>query len=84
MSLDALGLRPGEAVRWRRRGGAHWQVGTLERLERDGSLGVRDEKGASRALKPDVLEVRTVGARGAAGWEPVAGRAARAQQLTLL
>lgn len=84
MTLAELGLRPGEQVRWRRRAGARWQVGTLERVERDGSLGVRDAKGGSRALAVDAVEVRTHRTRGAAGWEPVTSRIRRADQLTLL
>jgi hypothetical protein len=52
-------------------------------VERDGSIGVRDQKGASRALPMARLEVRTTGPRGAATWEPLFERAARTEQLSL-
>lgn len=84
MSLGLLGLRPGEKVRFRRSDAGRWQHATVERLERDGSLGLRDGKGASRSIPPELVEVATTGPRGAAGWEPVPERAARVEQLRLL
>lgn len=56
----------------------------MERRERDGSIGVRDERGAARALAIDRLQVRTTGKRGGVVWEPVADRAERDEQLGLL
>jgi hypothetical protein len=44
---------------------------------------VRDERGASRALRHERLEVAARGPRGAAMWEPVADRAGRTEQLGL-
>jgi hypothetical protein len=79
--LVEVGLRPGDRVRWRRRDGGSWQEGTVERRERDGSVGVRDGRGAARALPLERLEVRGTGPRGGARWEPVADRAARDEQL---
>ena len=81
--LEALGLRPGDKVRYQRTTGGRWQQATVERRERDGSVGVRDSKGASRALKVERLEVRTSGPRGAVTWEPVAERASRTEQMEL-
>jgi hypothetical protein len=81
--LESLGLRPGDKVRYQRTTGGHWQQATVERRERDGSVGVRDSKGASRALKVERLEVRTSGPRGAVTWEPVAERASRTEQMEL-
>jgi hypothetical protein len=81
--LGALGLTPGERVRWRDRPGGRWREGTVVERERDGSVGVRDGKGGSRALAVDRLEVRTRGPRGARTWEPVSVRAARTEQLPL-
>ena len=52
-------------------------------VERDGSIGVRDQKGASRALAIERLEVRATGPRGANMWEPLLERAARTEQLSL-
>ena len=84
MRLDELGLTPGEAVRFRRRPSDRWRTGTVEARERDGSLAVRDGKGAHRSLPIEQVEVRTSGPRGARTWEPVVERAARTEQLRLL
>jgi len=81
--LAALGLVAGDRVRWRDRPGARWREGRVEARERDGSVAVRDERGASRALRHERLDVAARGPRGAATWEPVADRAARAEQLGL-
>ena len=83
-SLDSLGLTPGLAVRFRRRSTGRWRVATVERIERDGSLGLRDAKGAARAIPLELVEVRTTGPRGATAWEPATERAARTEQLRLL
>lgn len=82
-ALAALGLVPGDRVRWRARPGARWREGRVEGLERDGSIAVRDERGASRALRQERLEVAGRGPRGAATWEPVVDRAGRSEQLAL-
>jgi hypothetical protein len=81
--LVALGLSAGERVRWRNRPGGRWREGTVVERERDGSVGVRDGKGASRALRVDRLEVRTSGPRGARTWEPLTARVNRTEQLPL-
>jgi len=84
MSLEGLGVRVGEKVRYRRRRTAgQWDEGTIVPLERDGSLGVRDRKGAARAIPLALVEVRVAGPRGARLWEPLLERAARAEQRTL-
>jgi len=80
--LVELGLAPGDRVRWRERPAARWSEGKVVGRERDGSVGVRDGNGASRALVPDRLEVRARGPRGGHVWEPVAERAARTDQLS--
>jgi hypothetical protein len=80
-ALLAVGLRPGDRVRYRRPGGGSWEEGRVERRERDGSVGVRDAKGAARAIPLDRLQVRTTGPRGGVVWEAVAERAARDEQL---
>jgi len=86
VELAAIGLKPGEAVRFRRgsAGSGHWQLGRAQRVERDGSIGITDEKGAARCLPIDRLEVRLTGRRGGRAWEPLAARAARTEQLRLL
>ncbi len=63
-ALVAVGLRPGDRVRFRRREGGAWHEATVERRERDGSIGVRDARGAARALTLDRLQVRATGPRG--------------------
>ena len=82
--LAAVGLRPGDRVRFRRRDGGRWREGVVVRRERDGSVGLHDEKGAARAIPLDRLEVRTTGPRGAVTWEPGTDRAARTEQMRLL
>ena len=81
--LRALGLSPGARVRVRRREGGHWHEGVAARLERDGSVGLVDDKGAARAIPVGRLEVRRSGRRGAARWEPLADVAGRDEQLGL-
>jgi hypothetical protein len=80
-ALLEVGLRPGDRVRFRRAEGGSWREAKVERRERDGSVGVRDERGAARALPVERLQVRTKGPRGGTTWEPVAERAARDEQL---
>jgi hypothetical protein len=82
--LEALGLQLGDRVRFRRREGGRWHTGVVRGREADGSLAITDEKGAARALPPDRVEVATPGPRGARGWESVAERAARTEQMRLL
>ncbi|HET9692469.1 MAG TPA: hypothetical protein VFP61_15060 [Acidimicrobiales bacterium] len=82
--LDLLGLRPGEAVRWQARDGGRWHAGTVTRREVDGSIGVVDARGGARSLPVERLQVRRSGPRGGAGWEPLAVRAGRSEQLCLL
>jgi hypothetical protein len=81
MTLEALGLKPGDRVRWRPKDGARWAEGTITGRERDGSIGLRDGAGRSRALPLERLEVSTRGPRGARTWESAVDRAARTEQL---
>lgn len=82
-SLLDVGLHVGDVVRFRPRPSARWQEARVVRLERDGSIGVLDGKGAARALPVERLEVPGVGPRGARTWEPLAERAERDVQLDL-
>jgi hypothetical protein len=82
--LVEIGLRVGDRVRFRRKPEEHWKEATVIGRERDGSVGLRDEKGASRAIVVDHIEVRTRGPRGGLGWEPLVDRMARTEQLKLL
>lgn len=82
--LARLGLSPGDLVRFRRRPGGRWQEAVVVRLERDGSIGLRDPKGAARAITIEHIEVAGEGPRGGRIWEPLADVAARSEQLRLL
>lgn len=82
--LVALGLAPGMRVRFRRQPADRWSPAVVERVEKDGSLGLRDPKGAARAIPIELVEVETTGPRGAKTWEPVTERATRTEQLRLL
>jgi hypothetical protein len=83
-ALVEVGLRPGDRVRFRQREGGSWKEATVERRERDGSVGVRDERGAARAITLDRLQVRTTGKRGGSTWVPAAEKAGQDEQLGLL
>lgn len=83
VDLAAFGLRAGDPVRFRRAGRGRWHRGHLECIERDGSIGVRDEKGAGRALRAELVEVAAAGPRGGSTWEPLAERMTRGDQLEL-
>jgi hypothetical protein len=81
--LVRLGLTAGMRVRFRREPSDRWKLAKVECVERDGSLGLRDEKGAARAIPVELVEVQTRGPRGARTWERVVDRAAREEQLQL-
>ena len=83
MTLEALGLRAGEPVRWRPKEGARWAQGAVARVEQDGSIGLTDGQGRARSLPVERLEVRASGPRGARTWEPLADRVARIEQMEL-
>ena len=78
--LVAIGLRPNEAVRFRRRTSERWSKGRASGVEADGSLRIIDEKGATLSLPIERVEVR----RGRSSWEPAVDRAERTEQLGLL
>lgn len=83
-ALLAIGLRRGDRVRFRRTADEHWKEAEVMRRERDGSIGLRDPQGASRAIAMELIEVRTTGPRGGVVWEPLVQRAGRDEQLKLL
>jgi hypothetical protein len=80
-ALLEIGLRAGDRVRFRRTEGGSWKEAIVERRERDGSVGVRDDRGSARAISVERLQVRSTGPRGGAIWEAVADRAERDEQL---
>ena len=69
-TLGQLSLEAGDRVRFRRAAGQHWQEATVEGRERDGSVALRDAKGASRFIRFDQLEVYRVRNR-TGRWEQV-------------
>ena len=81
--LVELGLTAGDRARFRRPSGG-WTEAIVERRERDGSVRLRDGRGAARAIQIDRLEVRTTGPRGGLRWQPLSERAAATEQLRLL
>jgi len=81
--LVALGIAIGARVRFRPRDGARWLEASVVRRERDGSVGLRDERGRTRAIALERIEVATRGPRGAHVWESLAVRAGREEQLAL-
>ncbi len=83
VDLAAFGLGVGEVVRFRRTTRGRWHKGRLERIERDGSIGLRDDRGAARALPAELVEVVVTGRRRAITWEPLVERMTRGDQLEL-
>jgi hypothetical protein len=81
--LRGIGIVPGQRVRFRTPGGGQWREGRASAIEKDGSIGVVDAKGSSRAIPMERIEVRTSGPRGAPRWEPMTEVAARVEQLGL-
>jgi hypothetical protein len=69
-TLGQLSLEPGDRVRFRRAAGQRWQEAVVEARERDGSVALRDEKGASRSIRFELLEVYRKRNR-TGKWEPV-------------
>jgi hypothetical protein len=82
--LAEIGLVPGDRVRFRRRDTERWKEAVVERREKDGGVGLRDNKGAARSIAIGQIEVRGRGPRGGVTWEPLADRAARTEQMKLL
>jgi hypothetical protein len=82
--LAELGLARGDQVRFRRNETERWKPATVARRERDGSVGLHDPKGASRAIPVACIEVRDTGPRGGVVWEPLPERAARTEQMALV
>jgi len=83
-SLAELGLAEGDTVRFRRSTDGSWKQATVERREKDGSLGLRDVKGAARAVPIDQVQVRRHGPKGGLRWIGLADQATADEQLRLL
>lgn len=69
--LASLGLTAGTPVRFRRITKTRWYTGRLERLERDGSIGIRDSQGALRSIPVADVVIPATGPRGGQSWQPL-------------
>lgn len=69
--LAEVGLEIGQLVRYLGGADKRFHDGVVLRRERDGSIGLRDERGRARAIAIDAIEVRVVGPRGGAQWIPL-------------
>ena len=82
--LEQLGLRAGEAVRFRKGDAGRWVAGRIAGVNADGSITLHDvPQGAARSLRPDRLEVRRPNSRGRLTWQNVGVVAITWEQLTL-
>lgn len=83
-SLEQIGLRVGEPVRFRKGDTGRWIAGRIAGVSSDGSITLHDvPQGAARSLRPDRLEVRRPGARGRLSWQNVGVVAITWEQLSL-
>ncbi len=71
-ALAEVGLEIGRIVRFQGRTDKRFHDGVVLRRERDGSIGLRDERGRARAIPVERIEVRVVGPRGGEQWVPLA------------
>lgn len=82
-TLNAIGLRLGEPIRFRRNGSGRWLVGKVARVEPDGSVTLHDPDGAARSIRPSEVQVRRPGVRGRLSWQIVTEVAVTWEQLEL-
>lgn len=82
-SLDRIGLRRGEAIRFRRNDRGRWVVGRVVGIAADGSVTLRDPDGSARSLRPERVEIRRPGSRGRLRWCVVSDVAITWEQLEL-
>lgn len=82
-TLNAVGLRLGEQIRFRRNEAGRWLIGKVARVEPDGSITLHDPDGAARSLRPERVQVRRPGSRGRLVWKTVSDVAVTWEQLDL-
>jgi hypothetical protein len=82
-TLNAVGLRLGEPIRFRRNDTGRWIEGKIARMEADGSITLHDPQGASRSLRPERVQVRRPGSRGHLVWKTVSDVAVTWEQLEM-
>ena len=81
--LDRLGLRAGEAIRFRRGDRGRWIVGRVAGVATDGSITLHDPDGSARSLRAERVEVRRPGTKGRLRWQVVSDVATTWEQLEL-
>ena len=82
-TLQKLGLRSGEPVRFRKGETGRWFAGKMSGVAIGGSITVFDANGNARSLKPERVEVRRPGSRGRLSWQTVSDVAITWEQLQL-
>jgi hypothetical protein len=82
-TLQAVGLRSGEPIRFRRHEVGRWVEGKVTRIEPDGSITLHDADGAARSLRPERVQVRRPGNAGRLTWKWVSEVAVTWEQLDL-
>lgn len=70
-ALAAVGLEIGQLVRYAGSSDRRSREGVVLRREKDGSIGLRDERGRARAIPIERIEVRVIGPRGGEQWVPL-------------
>lgn len=69
--LAAMGLEFGQIVRYAGTSDKRYREGVVLRREKDGSVGLRDDRGRARAIPVERIEIRLVGPRGGEQWVPL-------------
>ncbi len=69
--LAEIGLEIGQLVRYVGRSDRRYREGVVLRREKDGSIGLRDERDRARSIPVEQIEVRVVGPRGGEQWIPL-------------
>jgi hypothetical protein len=82
-TLQRLGLRAGETVRFKKGESGRWFAGKMSGVAVDGSITVFDANGGARNLRPERVEVRRPGSRGRLTWQSVSEVAITWEQLQL-
>jgi len=82
-TLERLGLKMGEAARFRKGDAGRWQAGKIVGVAADGSINVFDANGNARSLRPEKVEVRRAGSRGRPSWQAISAVAITWEQLHL-
>lgn len=82
-ALARLGLRHGEAIRFRRHDRGRWIVGRVAGIASDGSVTLRDPDGSARSLRPERVQIRRPGSRGRLRWRVLSDVAVTWEQLEL-